>query len=92
MSGHEICWVSPDSGILPVAKLLKSDKNLTDIAYLGAINTVLGNIYHGYSRAWNMTITYLIIEHILVPMCHKLTHWGIVMPYGIGDCGQHWFR
>ena len=21
-----------------------------------------------------------------------LTHWGLVMPYGIGDLGQHWFR
>ena len=20
-----------------------------------------------------------------------LTHWGLVMPYGIGDLGQHWF-
>ena len=22
----------------------------------------------------------------------KLTHWGLVTPYGIGDLGQHWFR
>ena len=20
----------------------------------------------------------------------KLTHWGLVMPYGVGDLGQHW--
>ena len=21
-----------------------------------------------------------------------LTYWGLVMPYGVGDLGQHWFR
>ena len=21
-----------------------------------------------------------------------LTHWGLAMPYGVGDLGQHWFR
>ena len=23
---------------------------------------------------------------------NELTHWGLVMPYGIEDLGQHWFR
>ena len=23
---------------------------------------------------------------------NELTHWGLVMPYGVEDLGQHWFR
>ena len=32
------------------------------------------------------------IELINVPEVNKLTHWGLVMPYGDRDLDQHWFR
>ena len=61
-------------GKLTVTSGYPSQPLMTNISYFRATNTISGNFNHGYSHTWNMTITYLIIEHILAPMCHKLTH------------------
>ena len=61
---------------------------------IGLGNGLVSKIYHLdmyliYSMEWfkpMMTWSYVSLG------CEKLTHWRIVMPYGIVDLGQHWFR
>ena len=34
----------------------------------------------------------MVIVVVMAIAFYYLTHWGLVMPYGDNDLGQHWFR
>ena len=38
------------------------------------------------------TSTRLVLLYQFLSEWSRLTHWGLGMPYGNGDLGQHWFR
>ena len=78
------------------------DNTVVRLSYLYNGNTSSGNIETGpwfpgctnNPSALIQTVTVTGINNIITPGWGSLilTHWGLVMPYGDIDLGQHWLR
>ena len=62
-----------------------------DVECRGPCLSVFNNLCHLYVEKWYKK-TYIFLFPTTHLEHHRLTHCGLVMPYGGRDLGQHWFR
>ena len=86
------CCALLANGIKPLPELMLAHHQWGPLAFIPGQCFLE---YSSYQSSSYVSLKFTPLKSDLYPPwvnVNKLTHWGLVTSYGIGDLGQHWFR